>query len=86
MKTNNMSHGKYRCKGSMNTGTACANQDLPEGVKECQRCTEAGFTPKKKAEAIAAEKERTKDFPPDRVKRGNEVRITSQPKGQVDKI
>lgn len=47
------------CRGSFRIGTACA---------DCPRCRKADFTPEKKAAAIEAEKERTKDFPADRVK------------------
>lgn len=57
----------FKCKGSFRTGTACANQELPEGV-QCARCTEAEFTPEKKTAAIKAEAERTKDLPASRVK------------------
>ncbi len=57
----------FKCRGSFRTGSACANQDLPEGVT-CARCTEAEFTPEKKKVAVEAEVERTKDLPASRVK------------------
>lgn len=74
----------YRCRGSFKIGTACAQQDLPEGVTECAKCKAEGYDVAKRDAAIAAEAERTKDFPADRVKRGNEVRITSQPQGAAN--
>lgn len=66
----------YRCRGSFKLGTACAQQDLPEGVTECAKCKAEGYTTVKRDAAIAAEAERTKDLPADRVKRGQEIRIT----------
>lgn len=50
------------CRGSFKIGTACG---------ECPRCRKAGYGPEQKAAAIEAEKERTKDFPADRVKPRN---------------
>ena len=47
------------CDGSFKVGTAC-------GV--CARCKSRGYSLEKKAAAIEAEKERTKDFPQNRVK------------------
>lgn len=47
------------CDGSFKVGTAC-------GV--CARCKSRGYSLEKKEQAIAAEKERTKDLPADRVK------------------
>lgn len=72
-----MSEKPYRCGGSFKQGTACANQDLPEGVTSCQKCTEANYTPEARTAAIAAEAERTKDLPADRVKRSQSVKIES---------
>jgi hypothetical protein len=70
-----MSQKPYRCRGSFKIGTACANQDLPEGVESCQKCTETGYTPEAKETAVAAEIERTKDLPADRVKRSQTIKI-----------
>lgn len=47
------------CRGSFRIGTACG---------ECPRCRAEGFGPEERAEAIAAETERTKDLPANRVK------------------
>lgn len=47
------------CRGSFKVGTAC-------GL--CARCKSRGYSVEKKEKAIEAEKERTKDFPANRVK------------------
>jgi len=70
-----MSTKPYRCRGSMKVGTACANQDLPEGVESCAKCTEANFDATAKEAAVAAEAERTKDLPADRVKRSQTIKL-----------
>lgn len=70
-----MSTKPYRCRGSIRIGTACANQDLPEGVDSCQKCTDASFDQAAKEAAIAAEAERTKDLPADRVKRSQSIKL-----------
>lgn len=72
-----MSEKPYRCKGSFKQGTACANQDLPEGVTSCQKCTNANYTPQIRTVAIATEAERTKDLPADRVKKAQSIKIES---------
>lgn len=70
-----MSTKPYRCRGSMKIGTACANTNLPEGVENCVKCTEATYTPEAREAAIAAETERTKDLPADRVKRSQTIKL-----------
>jgi hypothetical protein len=70
-----MSEKPYRCRGSFKIGTACANQDLPEGVASCQKCTDANYTVEAKEAAVAAEIERTKDLPADRVKRSQSIKL-----------
>lgn len=70
-----MSTKPYRCRGSVRIGTACANQDLPEGVESCQKCTEANFDQAAKQAAIEAEAERTKNLPADRVKKSQTVKL-----------
>lgn len=57
------------CRGSFKLGTACG---------ACPRCEAKNFGPEQREAAIAAEVERTKDLPPDRVKRGQEVTIKNQ--------
>ena len=59
----------YRCRGSYKLGTACGNVDLPEGVKECVRCTERKYDAEARQAAIDAEAERVKTLPGDRVKK-----------------
>lgn len=66
---------KYRCRGSMKVGTACANENLPEGVKRCEKCTEAKYDKIAKKDAIKAEKDRTKDLPADRVKKSQTIKL-----------
>lgn len=63
----------YRCRGSMKVGTACANEDLPEGVTSCVKCTEAKYDKNARKAAKEAEKERTKDLPADRVKKHSQT-------------
>lgn len=82
MSEKNKSEQAFRCKGSYARGTACANQDLPEGVR-CVRCDAREYGPEQKAEAIAAELERTKDLPADRVKKdGYAVRKSEEQKAE----
>lgn len=50
---------RERCGGSFKLGTACGN---------CPRCDARDFGPDEKDQAIAAEIERTKDLPANRVK------------------
>lgn len=59
-----------KCNGSFKLGTACG---------ACPRCEARNYGPAEKAAAIAAETERTKDLPADRVKRGQQVTIKNQP-------
>ena len=67
----------FRCKGSYTRGTACANVGLPEG-EHCVRCAAREYGAAEKEAAIEAEKERTKDFPADRVKKGQDITIKNQ--------
>lgn len=49
-----------RCDGSYKLGTACG---------ACPRCAERNYGPEEKKAAVAAELERTKDLPANRVKK-----------------
>lgn len=69
-----MSEKPYKCRGSFARGTACANVGLPEGVT-CARCTAENYDAAARDAAIAAEKERTKDLPADRVKKSQTVKL-----------
>lgn len=75
-----MSDKPYRCNGSFIQGSACANrkEKLPEGVKECVRCTEKEYTKTKAEAAVAAEVERTKDLPADRVKKTQTIIVKNK--------
>jgi hypothetical protein len=78
----NKSEKAFRCQGSYTRGTACANEDLPKGVR-CVRCDAREYGPEQKAEAIAAELQRTKDLPADRVKKdGYAVRKSEEQKAE----
>lgn len=61
-----MSEPTPNCRGSFKLGTACG---------ECPRCLARNYGPDERTAAIEAEAERTKDLPPDRIKRGQEVTI-----------
>ena len=65
---------QYRCRGSFVQGTACANVGLEEGVT-CAKCTAKNYDAEARDAAIAAEAERTKDLPADRVKKSQRVKI-----------
>jgi len=65
----------YRCPGSLKQGSACANQDLPEGVESCTKCTEANYDEAARTTAIEVEAERVKDLPADRVKKSQTIKL-----------
>jgi hypothetical protein len=54
------------CKGSYKLGTACG---------DCPRCQAKNYGPTEREAAIAAEAERTKDLPADRVKKSQRIKI-----------
>jgi hypothetical protein len=54
------------CKGSFRLGTACG---------QCPRCQARNYGPAEREAALAAEAERTKDLPADRVKKSQRIKI-----------